>query len=407
MSESRRDDPLVPLGSVLVGIDAGHSPDLEDTPAGPGEWGVLKVSAIGENRFRPEENKVARDRRLFDPAICVHQGDLLMTRANTAQLVGRSCIAKSAPPGLMLCDKTLRLRVDEQKAPTRFIQIVLGLDSVRRQIETAATGTSGSMKNISQRSIRKLMIPLYGPEYIERVIELVDSADHSITSAEAVIDKLKETNSGLIRHLLSEVNSSAIPLGRYLAEPPHNGFSPKEVDTWTGVVALGLGCVTAHGFAPRQLKNVSKGDPRYMGSWLSDGDLLITRSNTFELVGRVGRFRDVGIPCVYPDLMMRLVPNERVRADFLEITLRNGDVREQIKRMSQGTSGSMVKISGNSVTNLPISIPGLPEQDRILSVHATAMAQIRAQEREVEKLRLLKRGLVSDLLAYSRIPEHT
>jgi type I restriction enzyme, S subunit len=26
---------LVPLGTVLSGIDAGHSPDLEDTPAGP------------------------------------------------------------------------------------------------------------------------------------------------------------------------------------------------------------------------------------------------------------------------------------------------------------------------------------------------------------------------------------
>jgi type I restriction enzyme S subunit len=73
-------------------------------------------------------------------------------------------------------------------------------------------------------------------------------------------------------------------------------------------------------------------------------------------------------------------------------------VREQITRMSQGTSGSMVKITGSGVANLPISIPDLSEQDRILSVYATAMTQISEQEREVEKLRLLKRGLVDNLL---------
>ena len=398
MSESTPNDSLVPLGSVLTGIDAGHSPDLEDIPANPGEWGVLKVSAIGEGRFHPEENKVVRDRRLFDPTICVRQGDLLITRANTAQLVGRSCIAESVPSGLMLCDKTLRLRVDERTVPARYVQLALGLDAVRRQIEVGATGTSGSMKNISQQSIRKLMIPIHGQGYVKRILEIINSADRSIASAEAVIDKLKASKSGLARHLLSGVSHPVLPLNVFLAEPPRNGFSPKEVGAWTGVVTLGLGCVTADGFVPRQLKNVPEGDPRYTRAWLSDGDLLITRSNTYELVGLVGRFRDVGAPCVYPDLMMRLVPNGRVRIDFLEIALRNMGVREQIKRMSQGTSGSMVKITGSGVANLPISIPDLSEQDRILSVYATAMTQISEQEREVEKLRLLKRGLVDNLL---------
>lgn len=97
---------LITLGSVLAGIDVGHSPDLEDTPAGPGQWGVLKVSAVGEDGFRPEENKVVRSHALCDSAICVRTGDLLMTRANTSQLVGRSCIVDNDPPGLMLCDKT-------------------------------------------------------------------------------------------------------------------------------------------------------------------------------------------------------------------------------------------------------------------------------------------------------------
>ena len=30
----------------LLSIQAGRSPDLSDVPAGQGQWGVLKVSAV-------------------------------------------------------------------------------------------------------------------------------------------------------------------------------------------------------------------------------------------------------------------------------------------------------------------------------------------------------------------------
>ena len=194
---------LVPLGSVLAGIDAGHSPDLEDTPAGAGQWGVLKVSAVGEDGFRPGDNKIVRNRALYDSAICVRSGDLLMTRANTSQLVGRSCIVGDSPPGLMLCDKTLRLQVDERFVPTRYIHIVLGLAEVRRQIEIAATGTSGSMKNISQHSIRQLMIPLGRPEEMRQVVEIDILSEAQISALRREVEGLRLLKRGLMDDLLT------------------------------------------------------------------------------------------------------------------------------------------------------------------------------------------------------------
>jgi type I restriction enzyme, S subunit len=194
---------LIPLGSVLAGIDAGNSPDLADVPAGSGEWGVLKVSAVGEDGFRPEENKVVRNRRLCAPSICVRSGDLLMTRANTSELVGRSCIVDDAPPGLMLCDKTLRLRVDERSVPTRYIHIALGLAEVRRQIEIAATGTSGSMKNISQQSIRQLMIPMGSPEDVKRVVEIDTLHEAQISALRREVEGLRLLKQGLMDDLLT------------------------------------------------------------------------------------------------------------------------------------------------------------------------------------------------------------
>jgi type I restriction enzyme S subunit len=194
---------LVPLGSLLSGIDAGHSPDLEDTPAGSDQWGVLKVNAVGNGFFRPGENKVVDDRALCNPATCVRRGDLLMTRANTTQLVGLSCIVEDTPPHLMLCDKTLRLRVAHPYATARYVHIVLGVDEVRRQIEIGATGTSGSMKNISQQAIRRLMIPLGGAEDIERVIKVDALFKAQLDSMRSEVERLRALKQGLMDDLLT------------------------------------------------------------------------------------------------------------------------------------------------------------------------------------------------------------
>jgi type I restriction enzyme S subunit len=194
---------LVPLGSLLTGIDAGHSPDLEDTPAGPGQWGVLKVSAVGEGGLRPEENKVVHYEGLHDPAICAHSGDLLVTRANTSQLVGRSCIVGDIPAGLMLSDKILRLRVAGQPTSTRYVHIVFGLAEVRRQIESVATGTSNSMKNISQSSVRQLIVPIGSREDINRIVEIDKLHEERITALRDEAEALRSLKHGLMDDLLT------------------------------------------------------------------------------------------------------------------------------------------------------------------------------------------------------------
>src|SRR5207249_4251875 len=62
------------LGSMLVCIDAGKSPDLVDIPANPGQWGVLKVSAVRPEGFQSSENKVVHDPRFVNSDLEVRDG---------------------------------------------------------------------------------------------------------------------------------------------------------------------------------------------------------------------------------------------------------------------------------------------------------------------------------------------
>lgn len=192
----------VRLGSLVSRIEAGNSPDLEDRPAATGEWGVLKVSSVSRDGFRSAENKVAPDPALHYEDLCVQAGDLIMTRANTADLVGLSCIAEETSSNLMLCDKTLRLIVNDRKSSVEFINLVLEMHELRTQIQIAATGTSASMKNISQPSIRSLLVP-YSTTEMERICRLDTAHRKLIGVQQAELLRLRDLRLGIMEDLLT------------------------------------------------------------------------------------------------------------------------------------------------------------------------------------------------------------
>ncbi|MGW1847236.1 restriction endonuclease subunit S [Streptomyces sp. NPDC001966] len=185
-----------------------------------------------------------------------------------------------------------------------------------------------------------------------------------------------------------------VPLGAFLAEPVRNGISPVESQTWTGVEMLGLGCLTPHGFQPRQLKHAPSASFSQHAAILRDGDLLISRANTRDLVGLAGIYRDVGVPCIYPDLMMRLRTSDECLPEFLEIVLRAPEMRRRISALAQGTSDSMVKISSKFIKQLTIPAAPLPDQRRVIAVLGSVSAQEQAIRSEISKMWRTRNGLL-------------
>ncbi|OMI40438.1 Restriction endonuclease S subunits-like protein [Streptomyces sparsogenes DSM 40356] len=192
----------VKLGSWLHGIEAGKSPLAEDTPAGEGEWGVLKVSAVQRGWFNAVENKVVRDPTLINSRFEVRPGDLIMTRANTEDLVGLACVAHNPPGCLMLSDKTLRLIVDHSIADPEFIELVLMEPGVRRQVKAAATGTSGSMKNIGQDAIKGLLVPDVSLDDQRRTVAVRAASKARTDSLRKQLVKLRAIQQGMVEDLL-------------------------------------------------------------------------------------------------------------------------------------------------------------------------------------------------------------
>ncbi|WP_399925554.1 restriction endonuclease subunit S [Streptomyces kanamyceticus] len=190
-----------------------------------------------------------------------------------------------------------------------------------------------------------------------------------------------------------------VPLADVLSEPIRNGFSPTESQEWTGVRMLGLGCLTMDGFMPVQLKNAPPSVKRSHPAALRDGDLLISRANTRTLVGLVGIYRDIGNPCIYPDLMMRVRPASNYLSEFLEIVLSSPRTRRRIMAMAQGTSESMVKISGDTVRRLPVPLVPIAAQRWIVDALESLAETERGIEASIAKLRRVRQGTLLSSMA--------
>jgi type I restriction enzyme S subunit len=146
----------VPLAELISSISAGKSFGGMNGPAGDGEWGIIKVSAMTWGAFDPSENKAIPSDRV-DPRFEVREGDLLVSRANTDEYVGASVLVGPVRPRLLLSDKSLRV-VPVRGVRTDWLWRALQAPSARQQISAMATGTKASMRNISQESLKRIRV---------------------------------------------------------------------------------------------------------------------------------------------------------------------------------------------------------------------------------------------------------
>ncbi len=194
----------VALGTFISSFDAGRSPKCLSRQAGPSESGVLKINSVTPDGFSAGENKVVSDASIFTPRMQVRLGDFLITRANTADLVGLTCVVDSAPKArLFLSDKTLRLNLDSSRLDARFLDALLKTPQMREQLINVATGTSGSMKNIGQDDIRALRVALPPLNRQQEIAFLVAEIKSALAAEENNLASLERVKGELARRLLT------------------------------------------------------------------------------------------------------------------------------------------------------------------------------------------------------------
>jgi type I restriction enzyme, S subunit len=138
-----------------------------------------------------------------DPKYEIRPGDLLLSRSNTVGLVGATVLVDQCRRQLLLSDKSMRL-IYCSLLDRAWLQFTLASVPARYQMSKMATGTSGSMRNISQDNVSAVVVALPSLDEQEAIVEAVEDQLSLIDHLEADLDtKLKSAQAlrqAILRH---------------------------------------------------------------------------------------------------------------------------------------------------------------------------------------------------------------
>jgi type I restriction enzyme S subunit len=160
------------------------------------DYRILKVSAVTRGVYLESESKPAPDGYSPPKGHIVRAGDMLFSRANTEELVGATAIVDSTNDKTLLPDKLWRFVWKEKVEPT-YMHALFQSPHVRAELGKLSSGTSASMRNISQAKLFGLAIPVAPhraqhafSENAVAVRSIVNQQSEATSKAQATFDGL-------------------------------------------------------------------------------------------------------------------------------------------------------------------------------------------------------------------------
>ncbi len=159
---------------------------------------VLKVSSVTSGIFLPSEAKPLPAEYEPPASHLVREGDLLFSRANTTELIGATAYVAGKYDKLVLPDKIWRFVWRDTNAPNpHFIHALFSTSAFRCELSKRATGTSGSMKNISKAKVFEIEIAVPNKDQQDKFAERSSTLEKIYSAAVGQLAVLNDQFSSL------------------------------------------------------------------------------------------------------------------------------------------------------------------------------------------------------------------
>ncbi len=195
------------LKHCISRIEQGWSPQCDAQPANENEWGVLKVGCVNKDCFSPKQNKKLPTSLKPDHSLEIRDGDVLVSRANTRELLGLAALAENPTGKRILSDKLFRFRAKGNFINSKFLVFALRAKPCREQIEISTNGASSSMQNIGQGVIKNLWVSMPSVAEQDNIVKQIavatEPVSNSISRLEREIDLLREYRTRLIADVVT------------------------------------------------------------------------------------------------------------------------------------------------------------------------------------------------------------
>lgn len=376
---------------LLHRMEQGWSPMCDNVPAEGDEWGVMKAGCANGPQFDPTQNKRLPPDVIPATEYEIKVGDVIMSRANTTELLGSAALVKQTPPRLLLCDKLYRLVVDEGKKTPEYLVHWLRSTDARCQMEAEATGASASMQNIGHDTVRnlKLVVPPLADQ--RRIAAYLDAEtrqmDALVAEKEAMLKLLEEKRAAQISHAVTRGLNPLAPLKP--SALPWLGDIPKhwEVRRLKHFSLIGNGSTPSVENADYWTEDEDEGFPWLNSSVVNhasvaSGSRLVTSLALKEchlpvisppavLVGITGQGKTrgmaaiLGIQATINQHLAYVKPTSEAECPFLCLALNNA--YNFMRSESDGAGSTKGAITCEQLGNVSLPVPPLEEQRAIVA----------------------------------------
>lgn len=399
------------LDSLLHRIEAGLNVKCEERPPNLGEKGLVKISAVTWGQFDELQSKTLPASETPVPSNRIQPGDLLISRANTIELVGSSVIVKELQRELYLSDKVLRLVVHEPSK--RWINYALKTPALRKAIEDGSSGNQLSMRNISQEKLKALPLPL-APEAeqkriadkLDTVLTRVDAVNTRLARVAPLLKRFRQSvlaaaTSGRLTEDWREIRETApwtdkriedvakVFLGRQRSPVNHEGpFMRRYVRAAN---------VTWSGWDLSDVKEMNFDADDFERYRLQKNDILLNEgSGSADEVGKPAIWNEEIPDCCFQNTLICVRP-ETVDAKFMFLVLLHAALT---KRFVDSTRGVNIHhIGKQNMARFPVAVPNADEQTEIVRRVETLFALADRLEARLAQAQTAATRLTPALLA--------
>lgn len=384
------------LSELVAKFDAGISVNGGDRPAIGDECGVLKISAVTEGQFRPNENKVIdgseRERACLNP----RRDSLIMSRANTPELVGASAYIDRDYPNLYLSDKLWQFVPHKEKVfSMRWLGFVLASHAYRKKLGEVATGSSQSMKNISQGSVLQMELPVPPLTEQQHMAKLLGMWDSAIEKTERLITAKESSQRGWMQELVMDRLFPEHRLSEFVyrvnrKNTTGNGH-PLTISGRDGLISQ------SHYFDKRIAAEVTE---QY--TLLKRGEFAYNKSYSagypYGAIKRLDDYDEGIVSSLY--LGFALNSDAPLLSDYLMHFCEVGGFNHQIHKIAQegARNHGLLNVAAHDFFAIKLPVPPIAEQLRVVEILGDAGRELVLLRKSLDYLRQQKRGLMQKLL---------
>ena len=263
--------------------------------------------------------------------------------------------------------------IDQEKILPEFLEYALRCDRALSYYKAKLRGSTARRRSLPTPTLLAFTVPLPGVSEQQFVLDVIHKAKKIIDNRSEEIQQLDNLVKARFVEMFGDpvrnpMQWDTYPLEECL-ERIDNGKSficSDKPRTDNNPAILKLSAVTYGDYRPHENKALLDESLFVESAEVHAGDLLFTRKNTPELVGMAAYVQNTPSKLMMPDLIFRLVPNEKVNAVFLWQLINCREFRPVIQAISGGSAKSMSNISKERLGKIKVICPPRELQDSLI-----------------------------------------